>query len=141
MDYPVQALTDAATIYAAGRFIANDYEGGIGHYLRMDDEIYYYEFLHNIVLYDHIIYDNSSLETATGNEILPLIKAVNDACDEQVIFVDSIGIRSSPNLSFMQVGLCQLLRELVEADPMRKERLANVHVPWAYRKRCSEALL
>ena len=32
----------------------------------------------------------------------------------------------------MQVGLCQLLRELVEADPMRKERLANVHVPWAY---------
>ena len=79
MDYPVQALTDAATIYAAGRFIANDYEGGIGHYMRMDDEIYYYEFLHNIVLYDRIIYDNSSLETATADEIRLLIKAINEA--------------------------------------------------------------
>ncbi|MFL6725200.1 MAG: hypothetical protein ACJ8FS_01645 [Sphingomicrobium sp.] len=134
---PVRALTDAASVYAAARFIANAYDEsspqGMSYRSRSYDEALYYELMNNLILYDYLVYDNSSLESATADEIIPLFRKINSEFGEDIMAVESIGIGSDYGEHFIIHGLCQHLHDLVETDPSKLGRLEAVQVPWAYK--------
>lgn len=76
------AIIDAATMYGASRYLRDvhsdpewiykdDYSKGY-------DRSLFFEFLHNILLYDNITLDSSSLNEEVGVEILSLIRKINE---------------------------------------------------------------
>lgn len=133
---PVRALTDAASVYGAARFIANAYDEssprGMSYRSRDYDETLYYELMNNLSLYDELVYDDSSIENETSEEFKALFNKINDVFGETVMAVQTLDVKSYWDGELIKRGLCQLLHDLVDGDPTKLARLEAVQVPWAY---------
>ena len=70
------AVLDAAIAYGASRWYSGLHQDPAwefrSRYKAADDKLLFYEFLHDILLYDSILPDRSSVGARIGNEILEL---------------------------------------------------------------------
>jgi hypothetical protein len=126
------AIIDASTVYGASRWHRSVHSDQTwqysGQYKAAEDKLLFEEFLHDLLLYDSIILDNSSVDDVS-NEIVELIATINRALD-----VDLISMRVvAPEFTIEAVVdlVCKLL---VDADrqPETKRILLSTPIPWYY---------
>jgi hypothetical protein len=137
-----EALTDAAVIYGAQRYFDGVHDlpdwPYRPDYRKDDDRLLFLEFLHNIILYDRLHIDSSSLEDTMyeihpRTELRSFIDKVNYRIRAEWITSENIGVPANVNIVSSQYSFCHLLKELLSRDPDAERRMRAVPVPWAYK--------
>jgi hypothetical protein len=128
-----EAVIDAATVYGAGRWYFNLHRDPnwkfADSYHEMDDRLHFEELLHNLLLYDHIMIDNTSVSWEFGDELLRIIDAVNAHAGN--LHLSTASIAPASGLSPVADIVCRILRDTT-SDPTSLTRLLNIKVPWYY---------
>jgi hypothetical protein len=127
------AVLDAALAYGASRWYRNVHEDKSWEhrdkYRPIDDKLLFYEFLHDIPLYDHIILDRSSVGETVSNEILELFTKINVRTRRTVI--DTGIIAPIKSLGPVVESVARLLAD-IDRDSETQNVLRRIPIPWAY---------
>jgi hypothetical protein len=131
------AIIDAATIYGAGRWYFGDHKDPRWEYAKQynadEDRVLFYDFLHNVLLYDHIILDNKSRTIVElKRELLRMFDVVNNEANEELLKEESIA--PTERLEPIVDAVCQMLNTAV-ASRASKDLITSVRVPWYYMSR------
>jgi hypothetical protein len=127
------AVIDASIMYGASRWYLSLHSDPTwayaAQYRAAEDRLLFLEFLHDLILYDRIVLDCSSLERI-GDEILDLKELVNTTLGATLIKFDQIAPDYAPRKVINCV--CRLLHKISE-DSDSKQLLLSTSVPWYYR--------
>jgi hypothetical protein len=129
----VTAVMDAATLYGANRWLLGLHDNPDwsfrDSYRAADDQRAFNEFLHDLVLYDHIILDNTSI-TNIGSELDELFLYINQSAGDQLISFQKIATIKADEFPSIMIAVASLL----EQQARNGEDLAKLvaYVPWAY---------
>lgn len=126
------AVLDASLAYGASRWyrgIHQDQQWAT-KYKAADDKLLFYEFLHDLVLYDKIILDRSSVGEKLSTEILELFTKINTRTRETVLDA-SRNIAPITTLAPVVDAISKLLADLDQTS-QNKTTLRDIPVPWAY---------
>src|SRR5260370_37380262 len=128
------AIIDASTIYGASRWYRSVHSDKTwrysGQYKAAEDKLLFEEFLHDLLLYDSIILDNSSVDVVS-NELVELIEIIN----RSNVGGELVSMRSvAPDFTIEAVvdHVCKLLAD-ADRDSDAKLILLSTPVPWYYR--------
>jgi hypothetical protein len=132
-----EALTDAAVVYGAQRYFDQVHSDPLWpyreNYLLEGDRLLFFEFLHNLLLYEHLYLDNSSLENDDiGPDLKNFIRFVNSTLGFDWIKVQNVGADAEVNAHSSISHFCALLKEISARDPNLGQRISTTHIPWAY---------
>jgi hypothetical protein len=133
-----KALTDAAVVYGAQRYFdglhcRKDWAYR-DNYKEDDDRLLFLEFLHNIILYDSVLLDNSSIEEEVSEGLKRFIEIVNVTIGGEWIKVENFGEKAQVNVDSARHAFCLLLREVLSRDSQAENRIKSVTIPWAYKE-------
>lgn len=134
------ALADASTVHGAGRHLFKYHDnptwGYAAQYNASEDRYLYFEFLHNILLYDQIFMDNgctrrdeSPYSEVVYEEIESMVAAVNGAAGECILRREAI----APDVPFLNVldTVCRALKSGCASHHQRKV-ISSIRIPWYY---------
>jgi hypothetical protein len=128
------AVLDAAIAYGASRWyrgLHQDAEWEFkSRYRAADDKLLFYEFLHEILLYDSILLDRSSVGETISNEILELFTKINTRIRKPLLD-PSRSIAPIKSLEPVVGCLSRLISE-IDLIPDGSTRMRQTPVPWAY---------
>jgi hypothetical protein len=128
------AVLDAAIAYGASRWYRGLHQDQAwefkSRYKAADDKLLFYEFLHDILLYDSILLDRSSVGVKISNEILELFTKINTRI-RQPLLDPSRSIAPIKSLEPVVECLCRLVSE-IDMIPESSTRMRQTPVPWAY---------
>jgi hypothetical protein len=129
------AIIDAATVYGAGRYYFGDHDDPkwayASQYDLQEDRTLFHEFLHNVLLYDHIVLDNKSRTVKElKSELLRMFDVVNVAAKEELIKEESIA--PTDELEPVIYAVSRLIAEADSNDQNRALRRISSSVPWYY---------
>jgi hypothetical protein len=126
------AILDASIIYGAARWyrsVHNDPTWEYGaQYKAAQDRLLFVEFLHDLLLYDRIVLDSSSIER-NGWELDDLRDSIRKASNTHLVHFD----RVAPEVALEDVvnAVCRLLKASGE-DHETNQLLLSTPVPWYY---------
>lgn len=127
------AILDAALAYGASRWYRGVHHDPqwefAGKYRSADDKLLFYEFIHNIVLYDNILLDRSSVGTVS-NEILELFTKINTKA-KRILLDPNRVIAPTKTLEPVVDSICRLLVDL-NRIPQNTTAFTTLPIPWAY---------
>jgi len=132
------AVMDAAIAYGAQRVLdgvhADPTWENRHHHELHDDRLLFYDFLHHIVAYEHVMLDSSS-ENELGDELQPFFADLNHQLGFKWISTRDIGggAVSVPSVDLVRSSVCRLVVEMVRRGITDCRRIRQVPVPWAYR--------
>jgi hypothetical protein len=134
-----QALTDAAVVYGAQRYFDRlhtkpDWKYS-GSFRQDDDRLLFLELLHDIILYDSIILDNSSLEEDVSIDLISFANRLNEEIGFDWIEFENVGFKARVDAEGSKHYFCNLLKEILLRDSEARFRISVVPVPWAYKDR------
>jgi hypothetical protein len=128
------AVLDAAIAYGASRWYRGLHQNAAWEfkhqYKASDDKLLFYEFLHDILLYDSILLDRSSVGRHISTEILELFTKINTRI-RLPILDPSRSIAPIKSLAPVIEVLSRLVSEL-GSIPETSAKIRNTPVPWAY---------
>jgi hypothetical protein len=128
----VIAIIDASIMYGAARWYNSVHDDPnwtyASQYKAGEDKLLFIEFLHDLLLYERILLDCSSMEQA-GREIEKLRDIVNHRLRKNLIQFDSI----APEFTISAVAdlVCRLLADITH-DDRSYQLLLSTRVPWYY---------
>jgi len=127
------AVIDASIVYGASRILRGLHDKPEwpfkDKYNRRDDELLFKEFLHDLLLYERIILDNSSV-TVIGSEIIELFTFINTLERAELIQTKSLSHLNS--LDPVVKHICRLLQDRLKAGSLTGEAILSMAIPWAY---------
>lgn len=122
MSSPVIGAMDAATVYGASRWLRNEYWES-GRYSRADDQESFNDFIHDLVLYDHIIvYYSRTCQT------IELTNEINERCGFELIEEQEALDEYSSQTAAMH-AVARLLAGIVDQGELHR---FNPRVPYLY---------
>lgn len=130
---PLVAIIDAATLYGAERFI-NHYDkynnkSYSRNYNFIEDKKLFNDFIHNLVLYDKMIYNCNSIEFV-DSEIENFINDISDYAKCAVVKPEVVmGELPEDDMSMIIQSLCEIL---VKSNYKKILKLINNKIPWYY---------
>ena len=128
MEKSAVAIMDASIVYGASRYLNrlhDDNDWQFRHkYKKIDDQALFHEFLHNLILYDDILLDSSSV-TILAEEIKFLINTVNQTQAKKLI--ETRHLANIGNLEPVVSAVLRIINQLSESNDFR-----YIQVPWAY---------
>jgi len=128
------AVLDAAIAYGASRWYRGLHQDPAwefkSRYKASDDKVLFYEFLHDILLYDSILLDRSSVGSRISTEILELFTKIN-ARLRQPLLDPSKSIAPINSLEPVVEILSRLVSD-IDMIPDSSARIRQTPVPWAY---------
>ena len=127
------ALVDASTVYGAGRWLFGDHQRSDWKYARQfkadEDRILFVEFLTNLILYDHVLMDNSSV-IELGQEVKRVLEAVKFGAGDDILCAARVchveGLRPVIEV------VCKLVAE-ASVDRESRDILLSIDIPWYYK--------
>lgn len=127
------AVMDASIVYGASRWYRGVHNNPnweyAGKYKPEDDHRLFHEFLHDILLYDRIIIDSSSV-SSVANELKEFFTKINVYLNKELILWDKL-----TDLSYLepiQQTTCEVIKCVIENGIKNENDLAKLHIPWAY---------
>jgi hypothetical protein len=126
------AVIDAATIYGASRWLNRVHEDPhwkfAKQYRAAEDRLLFHEFLFDVLLYDLILLDHSSVNIVS-DEIQSLIDFINNESRRDIIRLTNL----APHVTRHDVAdtICRLLSKVREHDDVAM--VSDIPVPWYYR--------
>jgi hypothetical protein len=126
------AIIDASTVYGASRWYRSVHDDPTweyaSQYKKAEDRLLFEEFLHNLLLYDRIVLDNTSLDEVS-DEIKGLMATINSVLRKEIISAKAV----APELPILDVvdHVCKLLAK--GHDPATRAAILSSPVPWYYR--------
>jgi hypothetical protein len=136
------ALIDAAIVYGAERILSGRHDDPAWAYRdafrRPDDERLFRELLHQLVLYDTLYLDQSSISESVSSEVLALAGRINGGIDvrsgEGTIRVFWGGGMLRVSHDDVKSSFCQYLGALLQRSEELRATLLDLPIPWAYRQ-------
>jgi len=129
MEKAATAIMDASIIYGASRYLNrlhDDTNWKFRHeYKKIEDQALFYEFLHDLLLYDEILLDNSSV-TIIAEEIKTLMDMINRTQAKSLISTRHLA--DIGNLEPVILAVCKIINQL-----RNKHDFQEIQVPWVYR--------
>jgi hypothetical protein len=122
------AVIDASVMYGAARYLRDDYATSPWSYRKGNDRSLFLEFLHDLLLYEQIIMDDSSV-TVIGAEIYELVATVNSRVGKQLLELKELTKIDAWDL----YSIKNAVGRLVAAYP-DNAILSSIQVPWAYQE-------
>lgn len=130
------AVIDAAIVYGASRWLREIHKNPSSEwdhtYKRRDDELLFLEFLHDLVLYDKIVMDSSSVSRAIPNELLEVFAKVNASANLELLSRSDLAPYHADEIDSIAAATCRLISGATEDEPKRRAVL-NTRIPWAYK--------
>lgn len=135
MSAPSTGVIDASLVYGASRILRGVHKNPSGEYrgehTEFDDQQLFVEFLHDILLYDRIVMDSSSM-ARIGQEISDITRRVNHCAGTQVLSTRNIATITSAALNQVAACVCGVIKDGVRSGMMTPDSLHEVPIPWAY---------
>ncbi|MDB4614299.1 hypothetical protein OAH18_01285 [bacterium] len=129
------AIIDASVVYGASRWYRgmhsrSDWE--FAHkYNAIVDKQSFVELLHNLILYDKILLDRSSISTI-GSEIRLLFSRVNASAGFKLLATAKL--TDARSIQPLAETTCSHLHELLTAGIRTKEEFETLEIPWYYKQ-------
>jgi hypothetical protein len=120
------AVVDASVVYGAARYLRADPAASQSTHARGYDRSLFLEFLHDLLLYDRIILDNSSV-TIIGDEIRDLREGVNRHAGWTLLELKELTTIKTNEIRLVESAVARLVA--AHPDP---ESLEALRLPWAY---------
>jgi hypothetical protein len=127
------AVMDASIAYGASRWYRGLHQDPkweyADKYKAADDQRLFNEFLHNLLLYDRIVLDKSSV-TTVAQELAELFSKINTQLCREVLAFDKLTEEST--LAPVQRSVCELIRGVLDGGVRTESELTRISMPWAY---------
>lgn len=135
VNVPLSAVIDAATVYGASRWERSARTQSVeGYYPGRAPDVdrqLFLEFLHDILLYDSIVLDDSSVGTI-GAEIKELFVKINSRVGFDLLTFKPLTDLKSTDLQRVIRAVCRLVAT-VAGDAVHRRRILALPLPWYYR--------
>jgi hypothetical protein len=145
------AVIDAAVVYGAQRYFDEQYldkadpdykspywwikegRGQSEQYLKQNDRFLFIELMHDLVLYEILYLDNSSVGEKPSDDLLRFVAKIHELAGHGIFRIERLTGVYYDSPPMVQVSLCKYISEMIQRDPDAERRMSAVAVPWAYK--------
>jgi hypothetical protein len=126
------AILDAAVIHGAYRYLAGLHDKDDwpyrATYNKADDRDLFFDFLHDILLYDRILLDDSCGHHPASAEVIWLMEQINTSQHDEIMTREELVNFSSSDLGSVMSGICRMVKALPD-----RSAIIPLAAPWGYR--------
>lgn len=129
MNRQTSTILDASILYGAYRYsqqIYNKLDISDKEKKIINDKNLFFEFLHDLLLYEEIILDNSCNSLNTGDPVVSFINYINKSLKFELIKIKSLSQYKQPKIVIDSV--CRIIKEIVPTCDFKNQ----IHIPYSY---------